>query len=79
MKADFLNKMYIAVNEECPKVVNFLKLAKDTGAVPAYCYLGDQNVSARGDKKTMKFEDKNLETIITEANEMGSRLLNIRQ
>lgn len=71
LKAEFLDKVYIQADKECPKVQDFLCLAEETGAIPAYCYLGDQNISATGDKKSMEFEDKNLETIIAEVKAMG--------
>ncbi len=71
LKAEFLDKVYIAADRECPKAEDLLKLSKETGAIPAYCYLGDQNVSVTGDKKAMEFEDRNLETILYEAKAMG--------
>ncbi len=38
--------MWIDADEECPDVKEFVKIAKETGAILAYSYTGDEEISA---------------------------------
>ena len=62
---------YIDADEEMPDAVEFVKLAKELGAIPAYAYLGDVGDSVTGDKKAQKFEDDFLPELIDEIKKAG--------
>ena len=62
---------YIDADEEMPDAVEFVKLAKELGAIPAYAYLGDVGDSVTGDKKAQKFEDDFLPELIEEIKKAG--------
>lgn len=62
---------YIDADEEMPDAVEFVKVAKSFGAIPAYAYLGDVGDSVTGDKKAQKFEDDFLPELIEEIKKAG--------
>lgn len=62
---------YIDADEEMPDAVEFIKVAKSFGAIPAYAYLGDVGNSVTGDKKAQKFEDDYLDELIEEIIKAG--------
>lgn len=62
---------YIDADEEMPDAVEFVKKAKEFGAIPAYAYLGDVGDSVTGDKKAQKFEDDFLPELIVEIKKAG--------
>ena len=62
---------YIDADEEMPDAVEFIKKAKEFGAIPAYAYLGDVGDSVTGDKKAQKFEDDFLEELFEEIKKAG--------
>ena len=62
---------YIDADEEMPNVEDFVKVALDFGAIPAYAYLGDVGDSVTGDKKAQKFEDAYLPKLIECIKEVG--------
>lgn len=62
---------YIDADEEMPDAVEFVKKAKEFGAIPAYAYLGDVGDSVTGDKKAQKFEDDFLPELIEEIKKAG--------
>lgn len=62
---------YIDADEEMPLVDEFVKKAKEFGAIPAYAYLGDVGDSVTGDKKAQKFEDDFLDELICEIKKIG--------
>lgn len=62
---------YIDADEEMPDAEEFVKKAKEFGAIPAYAYLGDVGDSVTGDKKAQKFEDDFLPELITEIKKSG--------
>ncbi len=62
---------YIDADEEMPDVNEFVKKAKELGAIPTYAYLGDVGNSVTGDKKTQKFEDDFLDELIAEIKKIG--------
>ena len=62
---------YIDADEEMPDAEEFVKKAKEFGAIPAYTYLGDVGDSVTGDKKAQKFEDDFLPELIKEIKKSG--------
>ena len=62
---------YIDAEEEMPLAEDFIKKAKEFGAIPAYAYLGDVGNSVTGDKKSQKFEDSFLDELIAEIKKIG--------
>lgn len=51
-------------NVECVPVADVVALAHETGAIPAYSYLGDIESSVTGDKRPAQFEDAYLDDLI---------------
>ncbi len=64
LKGNMVEKFYVPATEECPKVEDFIALAKRVGGIAAYAYLGDVGNSVTGDKKAQKFEDDYLDLLI---------------
>ena len=64
LKGNMVEKFYIDATEECPKVDEYIALAKKVGGIAAYAYLGDVGNSVTGDKKAQKFEDDYLDLLI---------------
>ena len=62
---------YIDADEEMPDAEEFVKKAKEFGAIPAYAYLGDVGDSVTGDKKAQKFEDDFLPELIAQIKKSG--------
>ena len=62
---------YIDADDEMPFAEDFVKKAKEFGAIPAYAYLGDVGDSVTGDKKPQKFEDDFLDDLIYEIKKIG--------
>lgn len=71
LKSELVGQFYIDAVEECPDVRTVLALARDTGAISAYAYLGDVGNSVTGDKKTQKFEDDYIELLFDVLGELG--------
>jgi len=57
LKGHFVSKFYIDAASECPDIKEFVKMAKEVGAISAYAYLGDIRNSVTGDKRDDFFED----------------------
>lgn len=70
LKAD-TKFFYIDADEEMPQAEEFVKIALEFGAIPAYAYLGDVGDSVTGDKKAQKFEDAYLPELIKCIKEVG--------
>ena len=64
LKASFMDKFYIDAHDELPHFSEFIRIALDNGAIPAYAYLGDVSGSVTGDKKDAEFEDAYLDDFI---------------
>ena len=62
---------YVDADDEMPLAEDFIKFAKEMGAIPAYAYLGDVGDSVTGDKKTAKFEDSFLDQLVVELKKAG--------
>ena len=54
-----------------PLAEDFIRFAKEMGAIPAYAYLGDVGDSVTGDKKSAKFEDSFLDDLVVELKKAG--------
>lgn len=63
LKSAFVPKIYIPATDECPNIRELVALARETGAVVCYSYLGDVGESVTGDKKAQKFEDDYLDDV----------------
>ncbi|MBQ3004582.1 MAG: PHP domain-containing protein [Clostridia bacterium] len=63
LKSALVEKIYVPATDECIHISELSALAKKTGALLCYAYLGDVGDSVTGDKKTQKFEDDYLETL----------------
>lgn len=64
LKGNLVEKFYVDATDECPSVDDYIALAKRTGAISAYAYLGDVGNSVTGDKKAQKFEDDYLDLLM---------------
>jgi hypothetical protein len=64
LKSQLVSQFYIDATEELPTVSDFIQLAKETGAIAAYAYLGDVKNSVTGDKKDQLFEDEYLDKLL---------------
>ncbi|GHV13643.1 hypothetical protein FACS1894219_08720 [Clostridia bacterium] len=73
LKAELVEKFYVDAYDECPSVDDYLRIARITGAISAYAYLGDVGDSVTGDKKTQKFEDDYLDLLFEELSSLGFR------
>lgn len=71
LKSDLIDKVYIDAQDECPEIWDYIKVAKASGAIAAYPYLGDIGESVTGDKKAQKFEDDYFELLFAEIKRIG--------
>ena len=71
LKAQFVERIYVPATDECLHISELSKLAKETGALFCYAYLGDVGDSVTGDKKTQKFEDDYLDLLFDTLEEQG--------
>ena len=71
LKGNLVEKFYVDATDECPSVDDYIALAKRTGAISAYAYLGDVGNSVTGDKKAQKFEDDYLDLLVDVLHEKG--------
>ncbi len=63
LKAQFVERIYVPATDECLHISQLSQIAKETGALFCYAYLGDVGDSVTGDKKTQKFEDDYLDLL----------------
>ena len=66
IKKNLVEKFYIDAYEECMHIKDFITLTKNFGCVSAYAYLGDVIDTSEGDKKSQRFEDSYIETLMKE-------------
>lgn len=71
LKGNLVEKFYIDATDECPDVTDYIALARKTGSIAAYAYLGDVGDSVTGDKKTQKFEDDYIDLLFDELKQLG--------
>jgi hypothetical protein len=71
LKSELIPLVYVDADDECPDVTDYISLAKATGAISAYAYLGDVTNSVTGDKKAQKFEDDYIDELFLLLKELG--------
>lgn len=71
LKSDLNPRMFIKGGADSLPVKEVVAFAREIGAIPTYCYLGDVEESVTGDKKAQKFEDDCLDEIFEQAKELG--------
>ena len=72
-KSQLVQSFYVDADDELPHITDFVNLAEQLGAIPAYAYLGDVGVSVTGDKKTQQFEDSYLDELIDYLKKIGMK------
>lgn len=75
LKSEFLPKIYIDAEEECPSLKEIVEICEEVDACLCYAYLGDVENSVTGDKKAQKFEDDYLEEVFLCLQEAGVRAI----
>lgn len=75
LKSEFVGKMFVPATDELVDVKDAVAFAKEIGAIPSICYLGDVGESVTGDKKAQKFEDEILDDYIPVVKEIGFEAL----
>ncbi len=71
LKSSLVERIYVPATDECMHISELSRLAKKTGAVFCYAYLGDVGDSVTGDKKAQKFEDDYLPLLFDVLEEQG--------
>lgn len=71
LKAELVSRFYIPATTECMHISELSRLARETGSLLCYAYLGDVGESVTGDKKSQKFEDDFLDLLFEVLNEQG--------
>ena len=66
IKKNLVEKFYIDAYDECLHIKEFVAITKKYGCISAYAYLGDVIDTSDGDKKTQRFEDSYLDTLVSE-------------
>jgi len=75
LKGHLVESFYIDAEAELPSYQDFIRLADDLGAIPAYAYLGDVTNSVTGDKKAQHFEDAYLDDLVAFLKEAGFKAI----
>lgn len=75
LKSEFVAKMFVPATDELVDVNDAVAFAKEIGAIPSICYLGDVGNSVTGDKKAQKFEDEILDDYIPVVKKIGFEAL----
>jgi hypothetical protein len=71
LKSAFVSRIYVPATDECMHARELAALAKETGALLCYAYLGDVTDSVTGDKRSGKFEDGYLEELFDTLKTIG--------
>ena len=71
LKGTFVPMIFIDATDECPKLLDMVKICADVDAYLCYAYLGDVGDSVTGDKKAQKFEDDYLDDVFECLKEEG--------
>lgn len=71
LKSDLNPRIFIKGGADSLPVKEVVAFARQIGAIPTYCYLGDVEESVTGDKKAQKFEDDCLDDIFEQAKALG--------
>lgn len=75
LKKEFIPKVYIDAQEECPGFHDFIAFSRTVGGILAYSYLGDVGQSVTGDKKAQTFEDDYLDDLMQFLYDSGIRAI----
>jgi hypothetical protein len=70
-KGYLMPRFYVDATDECPKPGLVLDLARRTGSISAYPYLGDVERSVTGDKRSQTFEDPYLDDLMQYLSDAG--------
>lgn len=62
---------YVDAVDECCSILEFIKVAKDTGSLVCYRYIGDIIQNVMGEYRVEKYEDSFLDELISELKELG--------
>jgi hypothetical protein len=73
LKKDFIPKVYVNADRECPALSDYIEFCETTGGILAYPYLGDVGTSVTGDKRAQRFEDEYLDSLFEMLNNKGIR------
>lgn len=73
LKKDFIPKVYVDADRECPQLADYIAFCETAGGILAYPYLGDVGTSVTGDKRAQRFEDGYLDSLFEMLNNMGIR------
>jgi hypothetical protein len=71
LKSTLVEAFYVEATDECPDIRECAAFCREVGAIPAYAYLGDIEVSVTGDKKSQKFEDDYLPLVFDVITDLG--------
>jgi hypothetical protein len=71
LKSSLVERIYVEAHEECMHITDLSRLAKETGSLFCYAYLGDVGESVTGDKRAQKFEDDYLPVLFDTLEEQG--------
>lgn len=71
LKGNLVGKIYVPADEELLHISELGALAKETGALFCYAYLGDVTDSVTGDKAAQKFEDDYIELLFDTLKSFG--------
>ena len=71
LKSELVPMFFIQGGEDQFPVKYMVDVAREIGAVPSYCYLGDVGESPTGDKKAQKFEDEILDSLFPVLKDLG--------
>ena len=72
LKSAFVSRIYMPATDECMHARELAALAKSTGALLCYAYLGDVTDSVTGDKRSGKFEDGYLDELFETLRDIGA-------
>jgi len=75
LKGHLVKDFYIDADAELPSLSDFITLAEQLGAIPAYAYLGDVSDSVTGDKRAQTFEDAYLNELVEFLKNTGFRAI----
>ena len=73
LKKDFIPKVYVDADAECPRLQDYVRFCEEAGGILAYPYLGDVTVSVTGDKRAQRFEDGYLDSLFEVLYKQGIR------
>lgn len=73
LKKDFIPRVYVDADAECPALSEYISFCGQAGGILAYPYLGDVTTSVTGDKRAQQFEDGYLDSLFEILDNYGVR------